>query len=171
MENDRARAAKQSFALRSAHRLFKPERIGRARLSSILRRIAALSRIPCRTVFRLGNGPSISAESPVPCFIIIFTEHFHVNHLSSRFRNVFTLNSQYIFQQRLPANPLFSEKSAFNFSDRAAPAISFRARFFFDGKTRFLHRFVISRLKINDILICTLMMGEVCHVPNEIQPP
>ena len=65
----------------------------------------------------------------------------------------------------------FSEKSAFHFSHRAAPAISFRARFFFDGKTRFLHRFVISRLKINDILIYTLMMGEVCHVPNEIQPP
>ena len=121
--------------------------------------------------FVSGAGLPYLRKAPVSYSIIIFTELFHVNHLPSRFRNVFTLNSQYIFQQRLPANPLFSEKSAFNFSDRAAPAISFRARFFFDGKTRFLHRFVISRLKINDILICTLMMGEVCHVPNEIQPP
>lgn len=171
MENDRARAAKQSFALRSAHRLF---------LAGTHRPRASVFHPPpyrCSQSYTLSDSllsqerAFHAVKTPLFCSIIIFTELFHVNHPPSRFRNVFTLNSQYIFQQRLPANPLFSEKSAFNFSDRAAPAISFLARFFFDGKTRFLHRFVISRLKINDILICTLMMGEVCHVPNEIQPP
>lgn len=170
MENDRARAAKQSFALRSAHRLF---------LAGTHRPRASVFHPPpyrCSQSYTLSDSLLSQERAFHICGkpqspVLLFTELFHVNHLPSRFRNVFTLNSQYIFQQRLPANPLFSEKSAFNFSDRAAPAISFRARFFFDGKTRFLHRFVISRLKINDILICTLMMGEVCHVPNEIQPP
>ena len=86
---------------------FKPERIGRARLSSILRRIAALSRIPCRTVFCLRSGPSISAESPSLLF------YYYIHRAISCQSSPFQISQRFYVKFTVHLSAASSCKSAF----------------------------------------------------------